>query len=369
MNKIFSFSLLQVVLFSTCVIFIHSCKPEDDDNEPKYEIPTTYNFSNVNYTGQTQRLDMLGEMTSYMKTANTPGTTLDAQKLKDMFANTNNQFTGTGLNDSGKQLKNKCFAPDVALFESYFDAIALASQSTVAGSNGVSGVVTSTTDPSKKYLFNENGFEYTQLIEKGLMGAVFYYQAVSVYLSDDKVGDAVDNTTVTPGQGTPMEHHWDEAFGYFGVPIDFPANTTGIRYWGKYCNDRNGLLNTNAVIMNAFIKGRAAISNKDMATKNEQIPLIRDNWEKVSVATAIHYLNDAKAAIADDAIRNHALSEAVAFIKALKYNPTKKITDAQIDEALGYIGSNLYNVTLSNLDNARNLLSGIYGMNNIKDSL
>lgn len=365
MKKIFS--LTPFALLATCLILVQSCKPDDD--EPQYDVPTTYNFTNINYTGQTQRLDMLSELSSYVKSANAVGVTLDAQKLKDMFANSNNQFTGSGLNASGKQLKNKCFSLDVDYFEDLFDAAALASQSTTAGSNGVAGIVTSTSDASKKYLQSENGMEYAQLIEKGLMGAVLYYQATGHYLTEDQVGDGVDNTTVTEGEGTPMEHHWDEAFGYFGVPIDFPANTTGSRYWGKYSNDRNILLNTATNIMNAFLKGRAAISNKDMKTKNEQIVIIAENWEKVSVGTAIHYINDAKAALGDDAIRNHALSECIGFVKALQYNPNKKITNTELDQVLAHLGDNFYEVTLTDLDNARNLLSTIYGMDDIKDTL
>lgn len=365
MKKIFT--LTQFAVLTCCLILVQSCKPDDD--EPQYDIPTTYNFTNVSYSGQTARLDMLGELSAYIKSANAGGVILDAQKLKDMFANTNNQFTGSGLNSSGKQLKNKCFSLDVDYFENLFDAAALASQSVTAGSDGVAGVVTSSNDASKKYLQSENGIEYAQVIEKGLMGAVLYYQATGHYLTEDQIGDGVDNTTIIEGEGTPMEHHWDEAFGYFGVPVDFPTNTMGSRFWGKYSNELNTLLNSNTTIMNAFLKGRAAISNKDMATKNEQIIIITQNWEKLSAAAAIHYLNDAKESIADDAIRNHVLSECTGFVRALKYNPAKTITDTELQQVLDYLGDNFYEVTLSDLDNARNLLSTIYGMDDIKDTL
>ncbi|MCG3166706.1 MAG: hypothetical protein POELPBGB_02486 [Bacteroidia bacterium] len=361
------FSLTPLAFLATCLILVQSCKP--DDNEPQYDVPTTYNFTNVNYSGQTTRLDMMGELLTYIKSANAGGVVLDAQKMKDMFANENSQFTDAALNTSGKQLKNKCFPTDVAYYESLFDAAAVASQSTNPGSNGVAGIVTSTTDATKKYLQSENGFEYAQIIEKGLMGAIIYYQAVGHYLTEDEVGDAVDNTTVTPGEGTPMEHHWDEAFGYFGVPIDFPGTTTGSRYWGKYSNEMDAVLQTNVVMMNAFLKGRAAISNKDMETKNEQISIISQNWERIAAGTAIHYLNEAKEAIGNDAVRNHTLSECLGFLKALQYNPNKIITSAELQQVIDHIGDNFYEVTLTDLDNARNLLSTIYGMDDIKDTL
>lgn len=352
------------LIFAALFIFgMTGCK-EDCEETICFDVPNTYTFDNVSYSGQTDRLNMLEEMTTYMKTANTSGVALDANTLKSMFSNEGDVFSFT----STKQLKNKCFSLDQDMFEGYMDAIAVASQSTVPGSDGVAGVVSSN-DGSKSYLFDENGIEHIQLIEKGLMGAVFYYQATAVYLSEDRIGDAVDNTNITPGEGTEMEHHWDEAFGYFGVPTDFPTNTTGVRFHGKYCNSRDALMGTNQSLMDAFILGRAAISNSDMAVKDEQVVAIRDTWELVIAGTAIHYLNGGRADLADDALRNHQLSEAIAFAQSLKYNPTKKITDAQIEEVLNLIGTNLYAASASNLLQARDLLSSIYGLDNVKEQL
>lgn len=352
---------LFLLLLAATAVFLGSCKDKD---EPSFEVPDTYNFENVSYSGQTQRLDMLAEMTTYMKTGNTSGTVLDAQVIKDMFANANDPFSFS----STKQLKDKCFSLDADLFESYMDSIAVASQSTVAGGPGVAGVVENAS-ATKAYLLSANGVEYTQFIEKGLMGAVFYYQATGVYLSDDKIGAAVDNSNVTTGEGTDMEHHWDEAFGYFGVPIDFPTNTEDARFYGGYCNSRDALLNSNDLLMTAFLTGRAAISGKDMDAKNLQIPVIRDTWEKVIAGTAIHYLNGAKTDFADDALRCHQLSEAAAFTRALRYNPTKKISDTNWQNALDLIGENFYTISVTDIDAARDLLSSTYGMDAIKDQL
>ena len=353
-SPIFLFVIALTVAFT-------GCKDKDD---PEYDIPTTYTFENVSYSGQTERLNMLEEMTAYMKTANTSGVALDAQVLKDMYANENSPFSFS----SSKQLKSKTFELDQAMFEGWMDDIAAASQSTVAGGPGVAGVVESNSG-NKQYLLNENGVEYTQFIEKGLMGAVFYYQAAAVYLSDDRIGPTVDNTVVEPGEGTDMEHHWDEAFGYLGVPTDFPTNTDDARFHGKYCNSRDALLGTNAMLMDAFILGRAAITGKDMETKEAQVPIIRDTWEKVIAATVVHYLNGSKNDFADDALRCHQMSEAYAFCWSLKYNPTRKISDTQWNEALGLIGTDYYNITVTDIDAARDLLSTVYGLDSVKDQL
>ena len=329
-----------------------------------YDVPTTYDFENVSYSGQTQRMDMVAEMTQYMETGRISGTVLDAQLLKAMFANQGNPFTFS----STKQLKDKCFLAAQATLEQWMDSLAIASTSSAAAANGQAGIATSL-DGSEHYLLSANGYDYTEIIEKGLMGTVFYYQATGVYLTDAKIGDGVDNVTVTPGEGTAMQHHWDEAFGYLGVPKNFPTNTADGRFWGEVIHERNGLLNCSKPLMNAFLHGRAAINNDDHDAKTILAGTIAANWEVVIAATGIHELNEARTHLADDALRNHEVSEAIAYIRALKYNPNKKITDAQLQTLLDSFGNNLYTITLPTIDNARATLAGIYGLESIKDQL
>jgi len=356
---------ISTFLFFTLTLLV-SCKKDkkkdDTTTGPSYEVPTTYNFENVDYSGQTTRLDMLTEMANYMKTGNTANTVLNAQKLKDMYANVNNQFSTTALNTSGKKLSDKTFATEITTFEVYMDSIEEASLSTTPGSYGVAGVVVSGTS---KYLCSPNGVEYTQMIEKGLMGAVFYYQIVEIYLGETKMGQAV--------QKADRQHHWDEAFGYFGVPVDFPATTSSARFYGKYANERNALLGCNEKIMNAYLKGRAAIDNDDNTTVNAQITILRNEIERVIAATAMNYMNKAKVGIADDAIRNHTLSEAIGFIKALSYSSTKKISNTQINDALSKLQTNgkynLYEVSDLEIEEIKTILSTVYGFDSIKNSL
>ncbi len=364
MKKLFPLSIIQIAIVAAGLTFMQSCTPDDD--EPTYDVPTTYNFTNVNYSGQTYRLSMLEEILDYCVTARVSGTTLSATTLKNMFANSGSPFSDATLNGSGKQLKNKCYAADQSLVESYIDSLVLASQSVTAGSNGVAGIVVSSAEPGSKYVLSAKGWDYTEMIEKGVMGGVFYYQAIDTYLeniSDD------DNNTITAGEGTDMEHHFDEAFGYFGVPVNFPTNNTDVLFWGEYCNDMDAALGSNAKLMNAFLAARAAITNKDYTTRDEKIIVIRENWDALVAAAAIHEINEAIEYFGDDALRSHTLTEFVGFVQSLKYNIHAKITPAQISEVTGHIGTNLYNVTLTDLNAAKNLLSAIYGLDNIKDSL
>lgn len=347
-------------------------------NTNEYTVPTTYTFvdaagnSTVYYGGQSERLSMMAEMTTYMKTGNTAGTVLDAQLLKDMYSNENDAFTDTTLNASSKQVKSKTYSDVQLAFEDLMDSMAVASAADAVGSNGVAGIVTSG-DGAKTYLMDANGFEYTQLIEKGLMGALMYFQITSIYLADDKIGSSVDNVTQSDTAAgkyyTSMEHHWDEAFGYFGVPVDFPTVTSGVQYIGKYSNEVDAIMGTNKKLMDAFLTGRAGISNDDMVAKDAAVVTIRKEMELVFGAVAIHYLNGGIANIGDDAIRNHQLSEAVAFIQGLQYNVDRTITDEKIIAVLALIGDNLYEVSPTMLNAAKDLLSTELGLDAVKDNL
>ncbi len=351
------------------LVFWQAC--EKEDSNPKYDIPNTYNFENVSYSGQTQRLAMLLELKSYMGSSKTAGTTLSADRMKAMFSNDAATAGWTNTYEDTKQLKSKTFTGQQATFEALFDELALASQSLVAGAEGQAGVVNSL-DGTKSYLLGDDGLDHAQLIEKGLMGACFYYQATAVYMGADKMN--VDNETVEPGEGTAMEHHWDEAFGYLGVPKDFPTTKDGILFWGSYADKRNAVLGSNAQLMDALLKGRAAISNKDLAARDEAIKEAQAQWELIAVGSALHYINESLNNFEDMALRGHALSEGVAFTYSLQFNPNKKVSNTQVGEILTLMGGsdafdkmNLYQADKTKLQEARDLLAGYYGLESKKD--
>lgn len=326
------------------------------NNDPAYTTPTTYTFtdangnSTVSYSGQTQRLNMLREMVTYMKTGTTAQ--LDAQKIKDMFANTNNQFTDASLNTAGKQLKDKCFSLDQSMFETWMDNLATASTSYASSaSSGQAGTLTSGTST---YLFDANGIENVQIIEKGLMGAVFMYQALNYYFSDSEMN--VDNTTAVDAANgkyyTLMQHHWDEAFGYFGVSTDFPT-TVPTDFWGKYCNSQNSTLNSNEDMMNNFLKGRAAISANVLADRDAAIFAIQNEWEEISANQAIKYLSDATTTFGtDNAKFLHQLSEAYAFVWNLRYAPdaTRNITTSEHATIMAMFETNFWDMSVADIN-------------------
>ncbi len=366
--KFIAITFLAIFLVTSCkkkgctdpAAYNYSEDAKKDDGSCSYEapytIPTTYSFTDasgnptVNYSGQTERLNQLREMVVLMKSA--ISSSISADDLKAMFANTGGNGIGNFSFTSTKQLKDKCFAVDQALFETWMDKLALASVSySSQATNGQAGVLTSGTST---YLFDENGREYLQFIEKGLMGAVFMHQSLNVYFSSSKMD--VDNTTAVDAANglyyTAMEHHFDEAFGYFGVGIDFPTSIPN-DFWGKYCNNQNSTLNSNADMMSNFRKGRAAISNNYLTDRDKAITAISKEWEEISAFQAKKYLQDAITFFGnDDAKFLHALSEAYAFSWNLRYAPeaTRRLTPTSHTSLMNLYKSNFWEMTVADLN-------------------
>ncbi|MDN4165296.1 DUF4856 domain-containing protein [Cytophagales bacterium LB-30] len=343
-------------LLIAATLFVASCTPEEESPKNEYEIPTTYNFENVDYSGQSARIQMLDSLGKLMRTSR-EGNAVSFSDLEAIYKNTSGTLFG-----SDKQLFDKTFEGDRQMFLDWMQDLATISATGVAGEPGVAGV-------DGSYLFDSNGVELEQVIMKGLMGAVLYYQATTIYLGLDKMN--VDNETVEPGKGTAMEHHWDESFGYWGVPTDFPSNTEGIKFFGSYSNQRNEQIGTNQALMDAYLKGRAAISNKDMAARDEAIDAVRANWELIVAANVIHYINGTLANIGDRPTRNHQWSEGYGFLLSLKYNDERKISLADWQTAMENMGTSpdALEVNDPNLLAVKNTLSTIYGLDAVKDIL
>ncbi|RYM35938.1 DUF4856 domain-containing protein [Brumimicrobium glaciale] len=332
-----------------------SCKYTTPE-EGSYTVPTSYSFtdangnSTVSYGGQIDRLSQLEEMVVVMKSGT--GAMVSEQTLLDMYANTGDNGAGNFSFSSSKQLEDKTFSNDVQLFKSWMADLSAASNDFAeTAASGQAGVLTSGTS---NYLFDANGYEPVQLIEKGLMGAVFMNQAVNGYFADAKMN--VDNTNAVDAANgkfyTTMEHHFDEAFGYFGVATDFPSSIPS-NFWGKYCDKRDADLNSNSIMMNNFLKGRAAISNDDMATRNAAIKQIRLMWETISAKQAVYYLNSAKAQLgSDNAKAFHALSEAYAFAWNLRYAPLETRRMSQMDHTIlmNMFPANMWDISVADIN-------------------
>jgi hypothetical protein len=234
------------------------------------------------------------------------------------------------------------------------------------------------TSVSEYMLVNENGHHLEELIEKGVMGATFYFQITAVYLSDARIGNGVNNDSLVAGENyTDMEHHWDEAFGYLGVPADFSSDWPESRndetiFIGKYIRGRDELMGSSSRIMNAFKTGRAAIVAKAYEARDAQRDIIYEELERVFAATAIHYINEALANQSDEGDFFHALTEAYGFVRAMQFNPRSQLSSSEILQLLKDLSDpnfNFWQTTLTGLNTAKASLADTYGLNEIKDDL
>lgn len=365
----------------SALLFTAACEKSEVVSNNSVVTPPTYSFerngqSSVSYSGQTDRLNQLEELKAVLVKAD-GGETVSESDLLAMFENTNEDGGGNFSFTSTKQLKNKTFDLDQTYFEDILKNAAAASVEGNKGTqaaDGTAGLITRSN--SNTILVDENGFEFTQMFEKGLMGATFYYQTVNVYLSDSKIGPTVNNSVVDPAKNfTDMEHHWDEAFGYFGAPVDFDSDYRGLespRFWAKYCNSYDSkITGLNADFMDAFKTGRAAIIANEHDVKFANAADIQDAYEVLAAACAIHYANQAKSSTNQGDIL-HVLSECYAFTRALRYsNPdNRQLTPAEVETLLtSAFGGNLWTVTTSQLDDLINTLSTTYNLESVKDIL
>ena len=423
--KIFKISVKLIAI--TMFLFVASCD-KDEDNDHLSDIPTSFNFANASYGGQTDRIYMLKELETYLKTVS-DGDVIDAAVAKAMYANDGYTWTSEYFALNGqptKQLKNKTASDDQDNIEALIDELATLSAAavpltdddafieSVMGSSGLTSCSAAidylassynyTLDQScswdgtpgfdfggmtlgdycqascgsddavsltGSYMFNANGFEPVQLIVKGIMGSCFYYQGTSVYLSDAKMNVDNDVAALTGDTDyTDMQHHFDESFGYLGAPIDMSiANPDGGNYWAKYAKKTTagGLTTIDNLMQDGFIAGRHAINNMDYDARDVAISVIQAEWEMIPVASALYYLNSSLDAIADDATRNHALSEAIAFMSALKWNSSGTVTPAQVDDMIAMLGDNLFNISATMISDTRDALAAAYGISNASE--
>jgi hypothetical protein len=342
------------------------CKKDNVDTTPKYDVPTTYNFANADFSESTTRIGMITEMQNVMKTALTGP--LDGQKLKDMFTNTNAPFTTAAYNTSGIQIKDQGATQYQADMLTAIDSLVAASKSGVPASRGVAGVGVSSANAASKYALSAAGINYAQVVSKGTMGGFLAYQIVNNYMAA-ALNNSLDNNVVVPGKGTAAEHNWDLAFGYWGVPIDFPTNKTGAKLWGSYSTQVDSGFHANKILMDAFLKGRAAISNKDVKTMKEQATIITLTFEKLMGAAVLQEVKEIKASLNDNMVRNSRVSEGYAFLNSIKYLPKKTATDAQINTMLALFPANFYDLTLDQVNQIRDAVAKQYGFEDVKDIL
>ncbi len=417
-----------VILTVSC-IFLYACGSDEDDDTDvngdvsKIEVPQAYVFdsrfeegaSSVSYSGQVVRNLLLQDLKSVTDSVGKDGASpISVDDMLNLYAYDDalnlKTRTSTGSTpalesnysalSTGKNLVGKISDAPVIGYDMTADELVRGWMSEIAensqDSNKLGTAMAYTTD---------DGVDLSQMINKVLIGAVPYYQATGVYLNGLLERD---NSEARDGEDpyTAMEHGWDEAFGYFGAARDyarysddqlagsvddftFDSNGDGsIDFKSEYNfglsrnaakRDRGGSgVDLTKDIFEAFLAGRTAITNQGT---NDEISSFRqaasEGMEKVIAATVVHYINDTLSDMSDlgtpdenRANLNKHWAEMKGYTVALQYNPFKLITDGQLRELHGIMGtapkydepgSSAYNTQVANYQRAKVVLQTAYG--------
>jgi hypothetical protein len=377
-------------LLATAAFF--SCSDDDvtPDLRPDMDYSTlktdaSYSEQFKNEAGQTtvdlsegnNRLRMFQALNYYSSSNISAKTSIDAAKLKSLYANSGNPFVdiststisvkGETLNNSGVQLRNVTGASlsgtaadaERAKIEADFNAIAAASaflnQTAEKGKAGRLGT----------YLVDAKGIEIIQIIQKSLIGSLQLDYIGNVLL---KSGLAADNHALVSGKNyTQLEHNWDEAYGLLtlnavylydkekGVASTDLARATVEFGLGAYVWEYNKA--SYPKFFPAFVKGRAAIVNNDRAELEAQAIFIRTEAEKAIANAALGYLEKWKATgdNVTDATRAHAIGEGLGFIYSLRFATIHGGDAAWSDSVInGLVGSEngFWDLTVTKINTA-----------------
>ena len=303
-----------------------SCKKKDTPR-PDLQIPANYDGTNFASNAATQQnvLSQLTALAAEAQRGRNATNTLAKTDLDNLFS---------AGNPSLANVITTYFRGRLEGSGGWFDEIAKASGNTYTpappsgGQGGVFG----------GYLFDENGLEIEQLIEKGQFGATLYKHATDLIAA-----------------GNFTEATIDQMLAIFGATPNFSnsgsnnvAADVRDRAMANYAARRSDINDNNSLYVqmkNQFIKLQAAIRagaayNKE---RDEAIAAIKLTWEKINAATVINYCHSTIATLSQtnpsDAQKGsalHALGEAIGFIHGFRTIPQshKKITDTQIDELL-----------------------------------
>lgn len=258
----------------------------------------------------------------------------------------------------------------------------------------------------------ESGLDLAELTQKFLQGAISYSQAAGDYLSTDLgPGKGLNTDNTQPAkQGasyTTMEHHFDEAFGYFGAARDFLTYSDEQSYQKvSLDSDGNGSisllteknlglapytsrmdltavdkdLDLSKQVMEAFLKGRNLITKKPTDYKkyvvaNAQVAL--SAWEKAFAAVTIHYINATLGQYQAYGTESYLFSNFAKFWSEMKglgmafqFSPKAIMTDVTFDQihalfgdlpVLPHASQSEVQKYISDLLMARDLIAKTYG--------
>jgi hypothetical protein len=312
---------------ASAMFLVTSCKKQKKEEEKTpLEIPASYDGSTfVNNTGtQSALIDQLVALTNEAKKGRTSTNTVSSATLDGLFT--------SGALPLSSEI-TAYYKGKLQGTGGWFDELSKASGNTWTpqAPDGVSqgGVYGG-------YLFDENGLEIEQLVEKGQFNATLYNHAIKL-MSGPITEATVDQLVAIFGAKPAFANS-----GSSNVTVE--VRDRAMANYGAR-RDKNDGLGMYSQIETAFITLQAAVKageeyNEERDKALEDIQLL---WEKINAATIINYCHSAISTLSQTSPTEsqiggalHSIGEGIGFIHGFRTINTsfRKVTDVQIDEIL-----------------------------------
>jgi hypothetical protein len=393
MNRVTILRALPLLLLGTAACDGGPIGPDPVDTG--IPVPTAYLFdsrfqpgvSSVSYSGQTVRNLLTQDLkTAIGRLGKAGASPITAQDLRNLYEY-NDALNLSTLTEGGSAPARETRYSAIATGKSLKSA-PIAAEPVIGYGKTVDQlmgewfqvIAANSQDPAKlgtpAVYTTADGVDLSQMIEKVLHGAVAYQRGTGNYLATVL---QQPNTAAEAGKPyTKMEHFWDEAFGYFGAARDF-ARYTDAQLAGKstdFTFDSNGDgkidfeseynfafaksagkrdkggtgVDFTKEIFDAFLKGRTLIVNQGTTQEiAAEATKVSQTWEKIIVATVVHYINDVLADMStltagevagkNKAALNTHWAEGKGYAVGLQFNPAKQITTAQLEQFHALLGN------------------------------
>ncbi len=186
------------------------------------------------------------------------------------------------------------------------------------------------------FIFGPTGVDLREGVQKLLLTGAFYNHVLGI-VAAPMTDASVDRLLAAFGASTSLANRTDGDAGDQADEL--------VAEYASRRDDDTAPTGTYRKMKNALLTMKAAVPAGEKCKKevDDAIAVYLAEWEKVSLATAIYYLNASvtNAAAAKSTSALHGFGEALGFIQGWKAVPAdkRKITDAQVDGLLEKIGA------------------------------